>query len=47
MWVTDFLGVDALYGAFVAGITVPREHGSGSYYAKTAELYFFCYFVYL
>lgn len=25
-WVTDFIGIDAIFGAFVAGIIVPREH---------------------
>ena len=27
-WVTDFIGIDAIFGAFVAGIIVPREHRS-------------------
>lgn len=25
-WITDFIGIDAIFGAFVAGIIVPREH---------------------
>lgn len=25
-WVTDFIGIDAIFGAFIAGIIVPREH---------------------
>ena len=33
-WVTDFIGIDAIFGAFVAGIIVPREHRSGRYYAR-------------
>lgn len=28
-WVTDFIGIDAIFGAFVAGIIVPREHRCG------------------
>ncbi|CAM9450601.1 unnamed protein product, partial [Ectocarpus sp. 12 AP-2014] len=34
-WVTDFIGIDAIFGAFVAGIIVPREH---SLHVRIVEL---------
>ena len=30
-WVTDFIGIDAIFGAFVAGIIVPRENRWGMF----------------
>ncbi|CAM9690702.1 unnamed protein product, partial [Scytosiphon promiscuus] len=34
-WVTDFIGIDAIFGAFVAGIIVPREN---SLHVRIVEL---------
>lgn len=41
-WVTDFIGIDAIFGAFVAGIIVPREHRSVFAFLKPAREHYCC-----